>query len=49
MVMASFEGRYGQQASLGWVREHEQELPPRPSLTRVLGGIAAGVFKPRSQ
>ena len=48
-VMASFEGRYGTQAALAWVHEHEQAIPPRPSLTRLIGDVTASVLKPWAQ
>jgi hypothetical protein len=46
-VIATFDGRFGQQAALAWVGEHERELPARASLTSLLGQVAAAMGGPR--
>ncbi|MGI9148389.1 MAG: hypothetical protein ACR2IK_17880 [Chloroflexota bacterium] len=47
-VQADFTGRFGDRAALAWVAEHEQELPARPSMSRLLVQSVNSLVRPRS-
>ncbi|MBV9174701.1 MAG: hypothetical protein JOZ81_31955 [Chloroflexi bacterium] len=40
-TVASFDGAFGPLAAAAWVRQHQQAIPDRPSLTRLLGGTVS--------
>jgi len=47
-VKADFTGRFGDRAAVAWVAEHEQELPPRQSMSGFLVQSVNSLLRPRS-